>query len=94
VTGYSIKYAWRSPATGAPNRLVLVTDRRIDAAASSSAGSADPAADFTVVEIRFDSKGSGQGKTSLTTNAVIDQAAQTIAVQSFDTLPQQLRITP
>ena len=30
VTGYSIKYAWRAPVTGRTERLVLVTDRRLD----------------------------------------------------------------
>jgi hypothetical protein len=34
-TGYSIKYAWRSASPGAPERVVLVTDRRLGAHATS-----------------------------------------------------------
>src|SRR6185295_2229121 len=56
VTGYSIKYAWRSPATEDTERVVLVTDRRLNShaadwtAASSSAGDAD----FTLIEMQLD----------------------------------------
>jgi hypothetical protein len=102
VTGYSVKYAWRSPATARAERLVLVTDRRLDIAtapspaASSPASAAAPAdgADFTVIEVRFDAKGMGDGRTSLTTAAIVDQAAGTIAVDKYDSVPSQLRITP
>jgi hypothetical protein len=109
VTGYSVKYAWRSSTSGRAARLVLITDRRLDiptavaapaapATAAAGAGAAgspgDAAADFTVIEIRFDPKGTGEGKTSLTASAVVDQTAGTIAVQNYDALPLQLRITP
>ncbi|HET6197344.1 MAG TPA: hypothetical protein VFE12_16400 [Acetobacteraceae bacterium] len=94
VTGYSIKYAWRAPVTGRTERLVLVTDRRLDVPVSPAVTSPDAAADFTVIEVRFEPKGTAQGKTSLSTAAVIDQAAGTIAVQDYDVLPLQLRITP
>jgi hypothetical protein len=103
VTGYSIKYAWHSPANGRPERLVLITDRRLDipvasatsGAAGRSAGSpGDAPADFTVLEIHVDGKGAGAGKTSLTTSAIIDQTAGTVAVQNYDAIPLQLRITP
>src|SRR5262249_23003791 len=103
VTGYSVKYAWRSSATARPERLILVTDRRLDIAAapspaapSSTSAAAAPAdaADFTVLEVRFASNGTGDGRTSLTTAAIVDQAAGTIAVDKFDSIPSQLRITP
>jgi hypothetical protein len=109
VTGYSVRYAWRSSTNGRPERLVLITDRRLDVPTAPTAPAAsaratastvpsavpgDPAADFTIIEIRFDPKGTGEGKTSLTTSAVIDQAAGTIALQNYDAIPPQLRITP
>lgn len=94
VTGYSIKYAWRTPITGRPERLVLVTDRRLDVLGLQAGTSPEAAADFTVIEIRFEGRGTAQGKTSLSTAAIIDQAAETVAVQDYDALPLQLRITP
>jgi hypothetical protein len=103
VTGYSVKYAWRSSGNGRPDRLVLLTDRRLDIPAASTAhaasapaagSSGDSAADFTVLEIRFDPTGTGEGKTSITTSAVVDQTAGTVAVQNYDAIPPQIRITP
>jgi hypothetical protein len=106
VIGYSVKYAWRSSANGRTERLVLITDRRLDAATAPAAptppgapvvpsgASGDAAADFTVIEIRFDPKGTGTGKTSLTTGAIVDQTAGTIAVQNYDAIPLQLRTVP
>ena len=91
VTGYSIKYAWRSSAG---DRIVLVTDRRLGAHApdwpSVPAAAAD--AEFTVIEMRVDAKGVGEGKTSLTTSVVVDAAAQTIALDGYQGAPALLRV--
>ncbi len=95
VTGYSIKYAWRSPATEDMERIVLVTDRRLDshapdwAPASGAAGDAD----FTVIELRLDRQGAGEGKTSLTTSVAIDTAANTLALDGYAAAPVMLRVT-
>jgi hypothetical protein len=103
VTGYSVRYAWRSSANGRPERLVLITDRRLDIPTASGApgaavppagSSGDGTGDFTVIEIRVDAKGAGAGKTSITTSAIVDQTAGTIAVQNYEAVPLQLRITP
>src|SRR5207244_9758354 len=45
VTGYSIKYAWRSPATEDKQRIVLVTDRRLDSHAPDGAPTSGAAGD-------------------------------------------------
>ena len=95
VTGYSIKYAWRSPATEDKERIVLVTDRRLDSHApdwapvSGAAGDAD----FTIIELRLDRQGVGEGKTSLTTSVAIDTAANTLALDGYAAAPTSLRVT-
>jgi hypothetical protein len=95
VTGYSIKYAWHAPATDESERIVLVTDRRLNshapdwAAASGAAG--DP--DFTVIEMRLDGRGVGEGKTSLTTRVAIDTAANTLALDGYAAAPALLKVT-
>jgi hypothetical protein len=95
VTGYSIKYAWRSPATEDKERIVLVTERRLDshapdwAPASGAAGDAD----FTVIELRIDRQGVGEGKTSLTTSVAIDTAANTLALDGYAAAPALLKVT-
>jgi hypothetical protein len=95
VTGYSIKYAWRSPGTEEKERIVLVTDRRLNshapdwAAASNAAGDAE----FTVIEMRIDGQGSGEGKTSLTTKVAIDTDAKTLALDGYAAAPALLKVT-
>jgi hypothetical protein len=95
VTGYSIKYAWRALAADKSERIVLVTERRLDSHApdwaptSSAAGDAD----FTVVEMRLDGRGVGEGKTSLTTRVGIDAAANTLALDGYAEAPQLLKVT-
>jgi hypothetical protein len=95
VTGFSIKYAWHAPATDESERIVLVTDRRLDshapgwAPASGAAGDAD----FTVIEMRLDGRGVGEGKTSLTTRVAIDTAANTLALDGYAAAPAFLKVT-
>jgi hypothetical protein len=96
VTGYSIKYAWRAPATEAgTERIVLVTDRRlgVDAAALASGSGPAPDAEFMLIEMRVEAKGAGEGKTSLTANVVVDAAARTLALDSYTAAPVQLKVT-
>jgi hypothetical protein len=95
VTGYSIKYAWHAPATDESERIVLVTDRRLNshapdwAPASGTAGDAD----FTVIEMRLDRRGVGEGKTSLTTRVAIDTAANTLALDGYAAAPALLKLS-
>jgi hypothetical protein len=77
---------------------VLATDRRLGAyspgwkPAQGADASAKPAAeatdyDFTLVEIRLDGKGSGEGKTSLTAKVVADSEAHTLALDNYAATP-------
>jgi hypothetical protein len=101
VTGYSIKYAWRAAAlAGGVERIVLVTDRRIEAsmpdrppapAAAASVPTAD--AEFTLIEMRLNPAGVGDGKMSLDANIVVDSAAQTLALDGYQAAPALLKVT-
>ncbi len=95
-TGYAIKYAWRDTTSGAPGRVVLVTDRRIGAHWPSwpQATAAAPDAEFTLLEMRLNSSGAGEGKASLTAGTVVDAAAQTLALDGYAAAPVLLRVTP
>jgi hypothetical protein len=95
-TGYSIKYAWRSASPGAPERVVLVTDRRLGSHSTSWPVTEVPAtadeAEFTVVEMRIDAKGLGEAKVA-PTSPVVDAAANTLALDRYDAAPVLLRVT-
>jgi hypothetical protein len=90
VTGYSIKYAWRSA-----DRVVLVTDRRLGAHAPhwGLAASSGPAPEFTVLELHLAASGAGEGKSSLSTPVVVDAAASTLALDRFAAAPTLLKVT-
>ncbi len=90
VTGYSIKYAWR-----AADRIVLITDRRLGAHAPEWGLGAGPSpdAEYTLIELRLDAKGTGEGKTSLSANVVMDAAADTLALDGYAAAPAMLKVS-
>ena len=94
-TGYSIRYAWHAASGDGGERIVLITDRRIGANQPlwPTAAAAPADAEFTVLEMRLDGKGNGEGKTSLGTGVVIDSAVKTLAIDGYATAPVQLKVT-
>ncbi len=90
VTGYSIKYAWH-----AADRIVLITDRRLGAHAPAWGLGVGPSpdAEYTLIELRLDATGAGEGKTSLSANVVMDAAANTLALDGYAAAPAMLKVT-
>jgi hypothetical protein len=93
ITGYSIKYAWRRSAADGGTRVVLVTDRRLGAHSpgwpAPSGGPGD--AEFTVLELRLDAHGAGDGKSSLTNSVIVDEPAGTLALDGYAAAPVLLQ---
>src|SRR4029450_7931406 len=96
ITGYSIKYAYHAPLPDGGERIILATDRRLGAylpawtpVTATSSGSEAPAAaaatdyEFTLIEMRMNSKGWGEGKTSLTAKVIVDGDAKTLALDDY-----------
>lgn len=78
VSGYSIRYADREPLPNGGERIVLVTNRRLGAYTPAW----DPVGtdyEYTLIEIRLDPNGVGEGKTSLTTDVVVDAGNPALA---------------
>jgi len=94
VTGYSIKYAWQSSLSDGTERIVLVTDRRLGAHATGwpllPGAAAD--SDFTLIEVRIDGKGIGEGKVSLGTTVAVDRSAGTLALDGYAAAPPLLKV--
>ena len=74
---------------------MLVTDRRLGAHAPDwpSVPAAAAEAEFTVIEMRVDAKGVGEGKTSLTMPVVVDAAGQTLALDGYQSAPALLKVS-
>jgi hypothetical protein len=90
VTGYAIKYAYRASLPGGGERIILATDRRLGAFAPAWRPVVDaPLTDyeFTLIDIRLDSKGLGEGKTSLTTKVIADNEARIVALDDYAGAP-------
>lgn len=90
VVGYSIKYAYRIPLPGGGERIILATDRRLGGGTAgwrpATAGTPTDY-EFTLIEIRTDSKGSGEGKASLSSNVILDHEAKTLALENYAATP-------
>jgi hypothetical protein len=93
--GYTLRYAYRQALSGGGERVILLTDRRLGswsrvpwkAAATTDAGDAA----FTLIELRLNRAGIGEGKMSLAATVAPDQAAGTIALDHYDTAPVLLK---
>jgi hypothetical protein len=93
VTGYAIKYAYRAPLPDGGERVILASDRRLGTHSAAWQPTASDLTDyeFTVIEIRFNAKGVGEGKTSLTTKVIVDNEAKTVALENYATAAPILR---
>jgi hypothetical protein len=94
VTGYSIKYAYQTPSSEGGDRIILAIDRRLGThvaawqPATPQQGTDYP---FTVIEMRFDTSGIGEARTSLTTNVIVDKQAGTLALEDYAAAPAILQ---
>lgn len=94
VAGYSLRYAGRFPLADGGERIVLITERRLGAWNELWKPAApDPPTnyEFSVVELRLNSKGEGEGKASLTGKAALDSSAKTIGLENYGGLPVILK---
>jgi hypothetical protein len=85
VVGYSIKYAYRSALPDGGERIILLTDRRLGGGTAGWKQATGTPTDyaFTLIEIRMDSKGTGEGKASLTSKVIFDSEAKTLALDNY-----------
>ena len=94
VTGYSIKYAWRSSSSPGGDRIVLVTSRRIGAQSSVAPQTPAPAdnGDFTIIDMHLDGKGIGEAKVS-NAHVIVDQDAKALVLDGQAPSPMLLKVT-
>jgi len=94
ITGYSIKYARRLSLPDGGERIILGTDRRLGAYTTAWKPTAKTRVteyEFTLIEMRLNAKGSGEGKASLATKVIVDPDAKTIALDDYGGTPAILQ---
>ena len=90
--GYSLHYAHRVALPDGGERIIIATERRLGVwsrgnpwkAVGQQAATDYP---FTVVELRLNRRGQGEGKMSLATKVTFEQDAKTIALESYGSVP-------
>jgi len=86
---YDVHYAHRVPDANGGERIVLVTDRYISFwEAANSARSLDYP--FTIIEMRLDSKGEGEGKIAVATKITANRESGEIVLENYSTQPVNL----
>jgi len=87
--GWDVHFARRTPGADGGERVTLVTDRRIGFwEASRQPRSIDYP--FTVIELRLNRDGEGQGKMSVATKIIADKDNNIITLENYDLQPVQL----
>jgi hypothetical protein len=87
---YDLRYAQRTRLPEGGERVVLATDRyiRFWEAARQTRTLDYP---FTIIELRFDGDGRGEGKMSVATRVIPDKANNTIVLENWGTQPVMLK---
>ena len=94
VAGYAIRYAVRLPASDGGERIILITDRRLGAWNDQWKPTGSDAAnsyEFSLIELRLNAKGEGEGKASLTGKVSVDNAAKSLALDNYSAMPVILK---
>jgi hypothetical protein len=88
--GWDLHYARRTPQPDGGERVVLVTDRRIGFWETTHQ---TPSVDypFTVIELRLNGDGRGEGRMSLATKIIVDKDENQITLENYEHQPVLLK---
>jgi hypothetical protein len=87
--GWDIHFARKMPLPDGGERVVLITDRRISFwEAANQPRSIDYP--FTVIELRLNRDGEGEGKMSVATKVIYDKKENMITLENYQLQPVQL----
>jgi len=100
MAGYALRYAGKVDGTDGSQRILLITQRRLGAVNPrwnpTFEGTAN-SYEFSVIELRLNAKGDGEGKVSLVGKLAPDVSAKIVTLENYDALPavfHNVRIRP
>ena len=90
--GYSLRYAHRVALPDGSERIIVATERRLGVWSrgnqwKAAGKQAAPDYPFTVVELRLNRRGQGEGKMSLAAKVTFEQDAKTMALENYGSVP-------
>ena len=85
--GYSVRYAYQTTTPDGGGRVIVATDKLLGSWnpqiwKATGTATANPY-EFTVIEIRLNRRGTGEGKSSLFAKVTADKAAKTVALENY-----------
>ena len=88
--GHDIRYAWQEPLPDGGRRIVIATDRYIGfVEARNQPRTIDYP--FTLMEIRVNKDGEGQGKMAVATKIMYDKQRRTMVLENYSSEPVRLQ---
>ncbi len=87
---YTLRYAWRVPRPDGGVDLVLATDTPVSEWWNRPHASVGPADEGTVIEVRVDKDGRGEGKLASADKVTEPAAAKTFVLSDYDKMPAVL----
>lgn len=88
---WDLRYAWKTAQPDGGERVVLATDRRISFR-ETYRQSRTLDYPFTVIELRLNRDGEGEGMMSLATKIIPDKEANTVTLENWGIQPVQLKL--
>jgi hypothetical protein len=90
--GYALKFARRIVRPDGSQRIILATERQLGSWGDFWNIGTDPVAySFSVIELRLNANGIGEGRTSLTGKIVVDPVDNTFALADYASQPVLLK---
>ncbi|HYL36739.1 MAG TPA: hypothetical protein VEV17_12570 [Bryobacteraceae bacterium] len=93
--GYAVHYACRQPLPNGGERIILAIDRPLGSWSghpwTARAGSSSGNYPFTVIELRLNSSGRGEGRMSLNAKVAASDADKTIELEDAEATPVLLK---
>jgi len=90
MAGYALRYAGKVDNPDGSQRILLITQRRLGAVNPRWSPTFDGTAnsyEFSVIELRLNAKGDGEGKVSLVGKVAPDVSAKIMTLEDYDALP-------
>jgi hypothetical protein len=94
MAGYALRYAGKIENPDGSQRIILITQRKLGTVNQVWRPTVDGASssyEFSVLELRLNAKGEGEGKVSLTGRVAEDAAARIVTIENYNALPVVFR---
>ena len=89
VAGYALRYAGKVDAPDGSRRIILITRRlgAVNQRWNPTFQGTSNSYEFSVIELRLNAKGEGEGRASLVGKVAPDVAAKIVTLENYDALP-------